>query len=69
MTISESKLIDLETKIAYQEDTIQTLNEVVCRQQQQIDHLETTFNTLFQRFQTLSDTVEQITPDDTPPHY
>ena len=28
------ELVNLETKVAYQEDTIQTLNDALCQQQQ-----------------------------------
>jgi len=36
----ENRIIELETKISYQEHTIHELNEVVTRQQKQIDALE-----------------------------
>ena len=36
----EERLIELETKVAFQEDTIETLNGIVAKQQNQIDLLE-----------------------------
>ena len=36
----EDRIIDLETKSAYQEHLIQELNEVIISQQKQIDRLE-----------------------------
>ncbi len=36
----QQRIIELETRIAYQDHTIGELNEVVTRQQQQIDALE-----------------------------
>ncbi|MDQ6997453.1 MAG: SlyX family protein [Mariprofundus sp.] len=36
----EERLIELETKISYQDHLINELNDVVVRQQQQIDKLE-----------------------------
>jgi len=36
----ESRLTELETKISYQDHLIGELNDVVIRQQQQIDQLE-----------------------------
>jgi len=35
----EKRLIELETRLAFQEDTVEELNEMVIRQQQQIDRL------------------------------
>ena len=32
--MKNDELVELETKIAYQEDTIQTLNDALCNQQQ-----------------------------------
>jgi SlyX protein len=36
----EERFVDLETRLTYQERTIEELNEVVTRQQGQIDVLE-----------------------------
>jgi len=36
---TEQRLIDLEIKLSFQEDLIEQLNQVVVRQQQQIDAL------------------------------
>lgn len=36
---NEAKLVDLQTRFAFQEDSIQALNDVVTRQQQQIEIL------------------------------
>lgn len=35
----EKRLIELETRLAFQEDPVEELNEMVIRQQQQIDRL------------------------------
>jgi SlyX protein len=40
MSSLQEQLIELETKLAYQEDTIQALNNVLIKQQDQIDRLE-----------------------------
>ena len=37
--MSIDRIIELETKLSYQEDTITQLNDVVCRQQNQIDEI------------------------------
>ena len=69
MTID--RLIEIETKLAFQEDTIQALNEVVCRQQQQIEQLVATLALLIDRYQQLSgeQTVGNKPVDEKPPHY
>jgi SlyX protein len=36
----EERLIELETKVAFQDDTIETLNDIVAKQQSQINMLE-----------------------------
>jgi len=36
----EKRIIELETRLSYQDRLIQELNDVVTRQQKQIDHLE-----------------------------
>ena len=68
--MNEKRLDELETKVAYQELTLQQLNEVIARQQQQIDQLETTCQLLSERLKALA---EQSPPgsdtDERPPHY
>jgi SlyX protein len=65
------RLIEIETKLAFQEDTIQALNAVVCQQQKQIDQLEATLKMLIDRYRQLS--AESDTGNkpvhEIPPHY
>ena len=68
--MKEDRIIELETKISYQEDLLQDLNKLVASQQQQIDQLTTIYKTLsdqlkevMQRLPNKSDT------DEKPPHY
>jgi len=66
----ESRLTELETKISYQDYLINELNDVVVRQQQQIDQLE-------KQMIRFSDHLKQVSgsglarPDEEvpPPHY
>ena len=37
--MSEERLVEIETKIAFQEQTIKDLNDVLCEQQQEIEKL------------------------------
>ena len=69
-TMNDERLVNIETKIAYQEDTIQALNDVVCNQQKQIDQLEATCKLLFDRLKNMSSTkVDESPADEKPPHY
>jgi SlyX protein len=66
----EERLIDIEIKLTHQEDTVEKLNQVVCRQQQKIDHLEALCEALIRHVKELSDNAaEQRTTDEPPPHY
>jgi SlyX protein len=69
--MNADRIIELEIKAAYQEDLLQALNQVVSRQQQQIDRLEEICRLLNERMQNLlaetgntGETVHEI-----PPHY
>ncbi|MDH5522992.1 MAG: SlyX family protein [Desulfobulbaceae bacterium] len=67
--MSDERLIDIEIKIAFLEDTIQELNTVVCEQQKQIDRLEATCNFLLKRVKILSEATGDNIPNEKPPHY
>lgn len=66
----DRRLVDIETKLAFQEDSLLALNQVVCRQQEQIDQLELTCRMLLARVADLSKAHDGARPlDETPPHY
>jgi len=69
--MSEKRLVGIETKLAYQEDTLQTLNDVVSRQQMQIDQLERTCKLLLERLEeiTKSGSPGESNGNEAPPHY
>jgi len=66
----QNSLIELETKISYQDHIIGELNEVVTRQQRQIDQLEKAVEQLRQHLKQGANTglarPEEEVP---PPHY
>lgn len=66
----ENRIIELETKISYQDHTIQELNDVVTSQQQQIDQLEKNVNKLSEHLKT-QNTSDLARPEEEapPPHY
>lgn len=66
----ESRLMECETRIAYQEDTLRVLNEVVTRQQMQIDQLIMTCRQLAERIARGGEGgVKGSLADEVPPHY
>jgi SlyX protein len=65
-----SAIEDIEIKLAHQEVAISDLNDVIYRQQQQIDQLERGYRRLLERFDELEDTSDREgTKDAPPPHY
>lgn len=67
--MSESRIIELEIKIAYQEDLLQALNEIVSEQQKQIIRLEETCKYLNEQMKTRGGNQEVNQSFEVPPHY
>ncbi|WP_020159565.1 MULTISPECIES: SlyX family protein [Methylobacter] len=66
----ENRVIELEIKVAYQEDLIQELNKIVSQQQRQIGRLEATCKLLNERIKSLSEIASgEEAIDQPPPHY
>ncbi|MCX4028720.1 SlyX family protein [Endozoicomonas sp. SM1973] len=66
----EDKLIDLETKLAFQDDTIDQLNQVLIKQQQQIDQLIDQVTLLKQAIAAImNDPGSGMSGQEKPPHY
>lgn len=68
--MSDSHLTELEIKLAYQEDLVQTLNSIVSDHQKQINRLEETCKVLNERIRNM--TINDVGVDqgfEIPPHY
>lgn len=66
----EERLIEIESKISYQEDMVQELNKIIYQQQKQIDHLEAICSALVNHVRDLSDSMaESSATNEKPPHY
>lgn len=67
----EELLQDLQTRYAYQEDLLNSLNAVVVAQGRQIEQLERQCQHLQQVIRDMADDVEQMRPasNERPPHY
>ena len=68
--MSEESIIRLETKVAYQDDLIQQLNEVIIDQQQRIRDLESKTDLLSKKLEDLLElAAEERSSGERPPHY
>ena len=68
--MSEERFIDLETRLAHQDQLLSELNEVVTGQQARIMQLEELCRALLERVRSLGDGVAPGNPvDERPPHY
>lgn len=70
----DEQLIDLQTRFAFQEDSLQALNDVVARQQLQINQLEEALAVSRHRVEELLDVMSSLSPGgaaahEPPPHY
>ncbi|MEE9339334.1 MAG: SlyX family protein [Methylococcaceae bacterium] len=67
--MSDDRITELEIKIAYQEDLLQSLNTIVSNQQLQINRIEETCKFLNDRIKSIRE-VESINQNsEKPPHY
>lgn len=64
----ENRLVDIEIKLALQEDLVDTLNQTVYRQSRRIDQLEAMIEKLAERVRTLQES-GQGPLNERPPHY
>ena len=67
--MSEQRLIELEIKVAYQEDLLQELNDIVAKQQHQILLLEKTCQLLHERMNSFRLEKSDNVAEQPPPHY
>ena len=66
----DNELIELQTRLAFQEDAIEKLNHSLVRQQQQLDRQKQHIGLLQQQVRALIAATSDATGDDeTPPHY
>ncbi len=66
----DARLTDLEVKASFAEDTVEQLNQVIVRQQQQIDALLRHFGELRGQVDRLADpNAARTLRDELPPHY
>jgi SlyX protein len=67
--MNESRLTELETKLAFTEDLLETLNQTVIRQQAQLDLMQQQLRLLHQRLQDALPDEARTLREEIPPHY
>ena len=67
--LPDSRLIELETKLAFAEDLLETLNQTVIRQQAQLDSMQQQLRLLHQQLQDALPDEARTPRDEIPPHY
>ena len=64
------RVVELETRVAFQEQTISDLSDVIVRQQAELDHVGQTMQRLAGRMATFEEfRGEDSEPEPPPPHY
>lgn len=67
---TDARLTELEVKLAFQDDLLDTLNLTVTRQQQQIDLLQQQLRLLYQQMRSNDPGQDPTRPQhEIPPHY
>ena len=68
--MNEERFINLESRLAHQDQLLNQLNDVVTEQQAKIMQLEELCKSLIQRVQSVGDRLPADDPgDERPPHY
>ena len=68
--MNEERLVNIETKITFQEDLIEELNKVVYQQQKKLDRQEATCESLVRHIESLAEARNEGMPaNERPPHY
>jgi len=69
MNTLDTRVTELEIKISYTEDTVEELNRIIFRQQQQIDFLVGEIRSLREQVRTAEPGETTNLRDEIPPHY
>ena len=68
--MNEERLINIETKLTFQEDLIEELNKTIYQQQRKLEQLEATCAVLAKHIALVADSVgEGKQGNERPPHY
>ena len=67
--MNDQRLIDIEIKIAHQENLVGELNQVIARQQETIDQLQASLKKFFKQYRETNGDGAIGPADEKPPHY
>lgn len=65
----EERVVDLETRLAFQEHTLQQLNDVIVEMRDQLDRMKYRLQMAEQRLEEVDPNMFNEPQDETPPHY
>ncbi|VVP40333.1 SlyX family protein [Pseudomonas silesiensis] len=65
----EARVTDLESQMAFQDDTIQALNDVLATQQRVVERLQLQMEALLKRQEEMVGQFESFEEEAPPPHY
>ncbi|WP_392890962.1 SlyX family protein [Pseudomonas migulae] len=65
----EERVIDLESQLAFQDDTIQALSDVLATQQRAVERLQLQMAALLKRQEEMAGQFETFEEEAPPPHY
>lgn len=69
MNSVESELVELQSRMAFQEDAISSLNEIVAKQNLEIQRLQEQLKLVYKRIVDLKPEHDEGTSESPPPHY
>lgn len=70
MNSLEQKIIDLETQLAFQEDTIEVLNQALASQQKQLDDVQFKLKHVLDKVKSMEPSnIASASEETPPPHY
>ena len=66
---AEQRITDLESRLAFQDDTIQALNDVLVAQQRELERLQLQVAALARRQEEIGGQLDAAEDEAPPPHY
>ena len=65
----QDRVTDLESRLAFQDDTIETLNDILVTQQRAVERLQLQMTALLKRQEEMGGQFEAFEEEAPPPHY